>query len=181
MYCDNCGCELGENVRKCPVCGKEFPLIEPEVDDSTTVLTSEPDVDEDDDSTTVLTGGTQGMPQMMQQPQGNPVPPQQPQMGMPQPQIMPQEGADIMIKKKGEKKGMSKGEFNSVAQVNGGLENMINWEGKDKDLLALIKYIAEEDKLEKVLENPQVIKTPVVRNGKQSTLGYQPDIWKVWK
>ena len=50
---------------------------------------------------------------------------------------------------------------------------MINWEGKDKDLLALIKYIAEEDKLEKVLENPQVIKTPVVRNGKQSTLRYQ--------
>ena len=61
------------------------------------------------------------------------------------------------------------------------LELMINWEGKDKDLLALIKYIAEEDKLEKVLENPQVIKTPVVRNGKQSTLGYQPDIWKAWK
>ena len=58
---------------------------------------------------------------------------------------------------------------------------MINWEGKDKDLPALIKYIAEEDKLEKVLENPQVIKTPVVRNGKQSTLGYYPDIWKAWK
>ena len=50
-----------------------------------------------------------------------------------------------------------------------------------KDLLALIKYIADEDKLEKVLENPQVIKTPVVRNGKQSTLGYQPDVWKTWK
>ena len=49
------------------------------------------------------------------------------------------------------------------------------------DMLALIKYIANEDKLEKVLENPQVIKTPVVRNGKQSTLGYQPDIWKDWK
>ena len=48
-------------------------------------------------------------------------------------------------------KGMSKGEFNSVAQANGGLEN------------------------------PQVIKTPVVRNGKQSTLGYQPDVWKAWK
>ena len=72
-------------------------------------------------------------------------------------------------------KGMSKGEFTSVAQANGGLENMINWECKDKDMLAL------EDKLEKVLENPQVIKTPVVRNGKQSTLGYQPDIWKDWK
>ena len=45
-------------------------------------------------------------------------------------------------------KGMSKGEFNSVAQANGGLENMINWEGKDEDLLAPIEYIAEEDKLE---------------------------------
>ena len=78
-------------------------------------------------------------------------------------------------------KGMSKGEFTSVAQANGGLENMINWECKDKDMLALIKYIANEDKLEKVLENPQVIKTPVVRNGKQSTLGYQLDIWKDWK
>ena len=33
----------------------------------------------------------------------------------------------------------------------------------------------------RILENPQVIKTPVVRNGKQSTLGYQPDIWKAWK
>ena len=75
-------------------------------------------------------------------------------------------------------KGMSKGEFTSVAQVNGGLENMVNWNGKDKDTLALIKYIADEDKLTKVLENPQVIKTPVVRNGKQSTLGYQPDAWK---
>ena len=48
-------------------------------------------------------------------------------------------------------KGMSKCEFNLVVQANGGLEN------------------------------PQVIKTPVVRNGKLSTLGYQPDIWKAWK
>ena len=77
-------------------------------------------------------------------------------------------------------KGMSKGEFNSVAAANGGLENMINWEGRDKDTLALIKYITDEEKLEKVLDNPQVIKTPVVRNGKRSTLGYKPEIWKGW-
>lgn len=79
-----------------------------------------------------------------------------------------------------ERKGMSKGEFTSVAQANGGLENMINWEGKDQDMLALIRYIAEEDKLAKVLENPSVIRTPVVRNGKQSTIGYRPEIWKGW-
>ena len=77
-------------------------------------------------------------------------------------------------------KGMSKGEFTSVAQANGGLENMVNWEGKDQDTLALIKYIAEEDKLAKVLENPSVIRTPIVRNGKQSTIGYQPEVWKGW-
>ena len=58
---------------------------------------------------------------------------------------------------------------------------MNTWDGTDKDILSLIKYIAEEDKLQKVLENPQVIKTPVVRNGKQSTLGYQPDVWKKWE
>lgn len=57
---------------------------------------------------------------------------------------------------------------------------MVNWDGKNKDLLAIIKYIADEDKLEKVFENPQIIKTPVVRNGKQATLGYKPDIWKSW-
>ena len=78
-------------------------------------------------------------------------------------------------------KGMSKGEFVSVAQANGGIENMINQDCKDKDILALIKYIAAEDKLEKILENPQVIKTPVVRNGKQSTLGYMPEVWKKWE
>jgi Spx/MgsR family transcriptional regulator len=77
-------------------------------------------------------------------------------------------------------KGMSKGEFTSVANANGGIENMINWEGKDQDTLLLIRYISDEDKLEKILENPQVIKTPVVRNGKQSTLGYQPEVWKRW-
>ena len=78
-------------------------------------------------------------------------------------------------------KGMSKGEFTSVAQANGGIENMINPDAKDKDTLALIKYIADEDKLEKILENQQVIKTPIVRNGKLSTIGYQPDVWKKWE
>ncbi len=78
-------------------------------------------------------------------------------------------------------KGMSKGEFTSVAHVNGGIEGMLDPDAKDKDTLALIKHIVDEDKLEKVLENQHVIKTPVVRNGKLSTLGYQPDVWKKWE
>ena len=78
-------------------------------------------------------------------------------------------------------KGMSKGELTAVANANGGIDALINPDAKDKDALALIKYIAEEDKLEKLLETQQAIKTPVVRNGKQSTLGYQPDVWKKWE
>ena len=77
-------------------------------------------------------------------------------------------------------KGLSKGEFNSVKQAVGGLENMIDQNCKDKDLLALITYIADEDKEEKVLENQKVLKTPIVRNGKKATVGYQPDVWKNW-
>jgi arsenate reductase-like glutaredoxin family protein len=78
-------------------------------------------------------------------------------------------------------KGMSKGEITSVASANGGLSNLINPDAKDKDAVLLFTYIAEEDKLEKLLENQHIIKTPVVRNGKQSTLGYQPDVWKKWE
>lgn len=78
-------------------------------------------------------------------------------------------------------KGMSKGELQSVCQAVGGLESLVDKECKDKDALALIKYIAEEDRMEKILENQKVIKLPVVRNGKQATVGYVPDIWKNWK
>ena len=45
----------------------------------------------------------------------------------------------------------------------------------------LIKYIAEEDRAQKVLENRSVLKQPIVRNGKQATVGYQPDVLKVWE
>lgn len=78
-------------------------------------------------------------------------------------------------------KGMSKGEFNSVSQAVGGYQNLIDQNCRDKDLLALITYIAEEDKVEKILENQKIIRTPIVRNGRQATVGYQPDIWKGWK
>lgn len=78
-------------------------------------------------------------------------------------------------------KGLSKGEYTSVKQAVGGLEKMLNPDCKDKDALALIQYIADEDKDEKVLENQKVLLTPVVRNGKLATVGYKPDVWKEWK
>ena len=78
-------------------------------------------------------------------------------------------------------KGLSKGEFESVRKAVGGLEAMIDRNCKDKDLLALITYIAEENRAEKVLENQSVLLLPIVRNGKQATVGYQPDVWKKWE
>ena len=77
-------------------------------------------------------------------------------------------------------KGMSKGEYTSVKQAVGGLDAMLNADCKDKDALALIRYIAAEDRDEMVLENQKVLRTPIVRNGKKATIGYQPEIWKTW-
>ena len=77
-------------------------------------------------------------------------------------------------------KGLSKGEFQKVCHAVGGLDEMIDEKCKDKDLLALIKYLVPEDRAEKVLENQSVLKQPIVRNGRQATVGYVPDVWKTW-
>lgn len=74
--------------------------------------------------------------------------------------------------------GMSKGEFKSVLS-SVGFENMVDPKAKDAEILSYLAY--EEDKIEKLFENQQWIKTPVVRNGKNATVGYCPDIWKNWQ
>lgn len=78
-------------------------------------------------------------------------------------------------------KGMSKGELRVIKQALGGLEALLDPRCRDQDALALITYIAEEEKEEKLLLNPQVIKTPIVRNGKKAAAGYEPDVWKGWE
>ena len=76
--------------------------------------------------------------------------------------------------------GMSKGEFNNVKQAVGGVDKLININSKDKDVLALLKYLSPEDQEAKLLDNPKLFTTPIVRNGKKATIGYQPDVWKTW-
>ena len=78
-------------------------------------------------------------------------------------------------------KGMSKGELQSVANAVGGLDKLINPDAKDADTVALLQYLAADQKFEKVLDNQQVLCEPVVRNGKKATVGYQPDVWKGWE
>lgn len=77
-------------------------------------------------------------------------------------------------------KGMSKGEFTSIKQAVGGLDAMIDEACRDQTALALIRYIADDEKDEKILENQKVLKTPIVRNGRQATVGFCPDVWKNW-
>lgn len=78
-------------------------------------------------------------------------------------------------------KGMSRGEFTSIMKAVGGLERMIDEKAKDQELLTLMKYLTDSDKEEKLFENQHIMKTPIVRNGKHATSGFQPDIWKEWE
>ena len=79
------------------------------------------------------------------------------------------------------KYGMSPKEFDSVLRAVGGIDNLIDWDSKSPEV-TLMKYM--EDKIakeDKVFDDPMLMKTPVVRNGKQATVGYCPEIWATWE
>lgn len=78
-------------------------------------------------------------------------------------------------------KSLSRGELKSVSQAVGGLDAMLDENCRDNDTLMLIKYIEGSAREDKILDNPQVLKTPIVRNGKSATLGYCPDVWRKWE
>lgn len=78
-------------------------------------------------------------------------------------------------------KGMSKGELESVARAVGGIDAVIDPKAKDADTVALVQYLAADQKFEKVLDNQQILREPIVRNGRQATVGYEPDVWKGWE
>lgn len=77
--------------------------------------------------------------------------------------------------------GMSNGEFESVLRAVGGVDKLIDWEKKSPEI-DLLRYmddaVAKEDKL---FDHPELMKTPVVRNGRKATVGYCPEVWKQWE
>ncbi len=76
------------------------------------------------------------------------------------------------------RKGLSKGELESVSRAVG-LDKLIDIAGKryrERQLQYLVHDVAEE-----LLNDPLLFKTPIVRNGRQATVGYQPEIWKAWQ
>ena len=76
------------------------------------------------------------------------------------------------------KYGMSMGELNSV--INSvGIDNMVD--PKDQDYELYMHLARKDDKINRLYDIPEMVKTPVVRNGKQATIGYCPDIWNNWE
>ena len=59
------------------------------------------------------------------------------------------------------------------------LEVLVDEKAPDAELLKYLAYDA--DKKQKLLENPALIRTPIVRNGKKATVGYCPEVWKDWE
>lgn len=79
------------------------------------------------------------------------------------------------------KYGMSRGEYASVKKAVGGMDKLFDEKSKAYEQ-QFIKYLAhDEDKEEKLFEHPELFKTPIVRNGRQATVGYCPEIWKDWE
>ena len=61
------------------------------------------------------------------------------------------------------------------------LDKLIDWTVKDPEI-DLVRYMDDRRaKEDKVFENVRLMKTPVVRNGKQATVGYCPEVWENWE
>ncbi len=77
--------------------------------------------------------------------------------------------------------GMSGGEFESVLRAVGGIDQLIDWDAKSPEI-DLMRYLDDpRAKEDKVFDNPRLMKTPIVRNGRQATVGYRPEVWASWK
>lgn len=77
-------------------------------------------------------------------------------------------------------KGISRGELRSAAQACGGLDALIDENCRDGDALAMVQYIAAAQREDAVLERPQVLRQPIVRNGKKAAVGYCPEVYEAW-
>ena len=77
--------------------------------------------------------------------------------------------------------GMSGKEFESVLRAVGGIDNLIDWDSNSPEI-SLMRYMDDKRaKEDKVFDHPELMKAPVVRNGKEATVGYRPEVWETWK
>ncbi len=74
-------------------------------------------------------------------------------------------------------KPLAKGELQNITKAIPALE-LVDTTCKRYEELGLkhLSYNPEE----KLIEEPSLIKTPIVRMGKKATVGIKPEIWKDW-
>jgi arsenate reductase-like glutaredoxin family protein len=79
------------------------------------------------------------------------------------------------------RKGLSAGEHSSVLRALGGnLEALIDTKGKAYQQY-FVAYLVGQDAVESVLlEHPELYRTPIVRCGREATVGYAPEVWTEW-
>lgn len=77
-------------------------------------------------------------------------------------------------------KALSKRELESVRAAVG-IDELINASSKEYVNLNVGNIRSAVIKEEILLNNPKLYKTPIVRNGKQATVGYKPEVWKEWE
>ena len=77
--------------------------------------------------------------------------------------------------------GLSGKEFDSVLRGVGGIDQLIDWDNKS-DSVTMMKYMDDpRAKEDKVYDDPSLMRTPIVRNGKQVTVGFCPEEWAKWE
>ena len=76
-------------------------------------------------------------------------------------------------------KGLSPREYQSVKRKVG-FDALVNTKCRAYEDL-FMAYITPQAQEEKLLEHPELFQTPIVRNGKQATVGYCPEVWQSWE
>ena len=76
-------------------------------------------------------------------------------------------------------KGLSPGEYRSIRAAVG-YDALVDRDSPDYRELG-IDYLLPQAAEEELLENPWLFRAPIVRNGRQATVGYCPDVWKTWE
>jgi len=78
------------------------------------------------------------------------------------------------------RKGLSRGEYQSVKQALGSMETLMDEKSKAYEE-KFIRYLASKEAVEEtLLETPELYRTPIVRSGKRATIGYCPEVWETW-
>ena len=76
-------------------------------------------------------------------------------------------------------KGLSPREYQAVRR-KAGFAELVNEKSRAYETL-FMAYLTPQAQEEKLLEHPELFRTPIVRNGKEATVGFHPEIWETWE